>query len=362
MSRIYICVRCGKQFEANRKTAICKDCKIQKCIICGKEFELKTPYTALTCSPKCRGIYRKESGIAKASAKKASETVMMRYGVKNSASVPMKPRKCEYCGEEFIPSSSRQKYCKRDHYGPCPVCGKPTKILEMYIGPTACSKECRQKEIEYTNLKRYGVSCVFQSESIKDKIKLSMESKYGVSHYTHTIEYRQKYNSTMLERYGVTSPMQTRDVHMKAAATRKSITASDGAHLDSSYEVLVYDWLLNQNIVFDRQIPISYHYNGKTHVTLIDFKIEDVLLEVKGFHLLQGCFDYMSNMVPIGQKLKIYNVHNVVVATDSKGEAILKEYHVKGINIDIFKDTSLSWNKLKSLLIDDIFISCETCM
>lgn len=202
MSKIYTCVRCGNEFEAKRKTAICKDCKIQKCIICGKEFELKTPYTALTCSPKCRGIYRKESGIAKASAKKASETVMMRYGVKNSASVPMKPRKCAYCGEEFVPSSSRQKYCKRDHYGPCPVCGKPTKILDMQAGPKACSEECRQKEIEFTNLKKYGVKNVFQSEHIKNKIRQSMIDTYGVDHYSKTEEYKTRMKSTMIDRYG----------------------------------------------------------------------------------------------------------------------------------------------------------------
>lgn len=202
MSKIYICVRCGKEFEAKRKTAICKDCKIQKCIVCGKEFELKTPYTALTCSPKCRGIYRRESGIAKASAKKASETVMMRYGVKNSASVQMKPRKCAYCGEEFIPTSSRQKWCKRDHYGPCPVCGKLTKITDMYIGPTACSEECRQKKIKFTTMNKYGVTNVFQSEHIKDKIKKSMIDRYGVDHYSKTEEYKIKVNNTMIDRYG----------------------------------------------------------------------------------------------------------------------------------------------------------------
>ena len=68
------CVVCGKEFDANHKTMICKDCKTAKCIVCGREFELKHPYTAKTCSAKCRGIYRKQSGIGKEAAKKSVQT------------------------------------------------------------------------------------------------------------------------------------------------------------------------------------------------------------------------------------------------------------------------------------------------
>lgn len=352
--------RCTRTLISKKLSGRKSEVRRQQCTICGKDFILNWPYTALTCSPKCRGEYRKRSGIAKESAKKASKTLMMRYGVTNSAKAPMKPKKCAYCGEEFIPVSSAQKWCKRDHYGPCPVCGKPTKILDMYVGPTACSKECRQKEIEATNLKKYGAPCVFQSEEIKNKIKSSLESKYGVSHYSHTNEYRQKYNSTMIDRYGVINPMQNRESHIKAAETRKSIAASDGTHLDSSYEVLVYDWLKGQGLEFDRQIPISYEYDGKAHITLVDFKVDDILLEVKGFHLLQGCFDYAPSMVPIEQKLDVYRQNDVVVVTDSQGAKILRSHHVRGIDIEVFKDNSWNWDELKSLLsVEDIFISSE---
>ena len=356
-----ICKICNQEFISNAHNAsVCNSCKVTKCVICGKEFILNWPYTALTCSSKCRGEYRRTSGIAKEATRKASKTLMIRYGVSNSAKAPMKSRKCAYCGEEFIPVSSAQKWCKRDHYGPCPVCGKLTKILDMYIGLAACSKECRQKKIEATNTMRYGAPCVFQSEEIKDKIKSSFEVKYGVSHYSHTNEYRQKYNSTMLSKYGVTNPMQNRESHIKAAETRKSITASDGTHLDSSYEVVVYDWLKDQGLEFDRQIPISYEYGGKNHVTLIDFKVDSILVEVKGFHLLQGCFDYAPGMVPVEQKLEVYRKNHVVIVTDLQGAEILKDHHVKGIDIDTFRSNYLDWKKLKSLLsIEDAFISSE---
>ena len=62
---ICTCVRCGAQFEAKRKTAVCANCHTAVCVICGKEFQLQTPWTQKTCSSKCRAEYVKQSGIAK---------------------------------------------------------------------------------------------------------------------------------------------------------------------------------------------------------------------------------------------------------------------------------------------------------
>ena len=135
---ICTCVRCGVQFEAKRKTAVCANCHTAVCVICGKEFQLQTPWTQKTCSSKCRAEYVKQSGIAKERAKKASATV------KKNGTVHVFTKKCAYCGKEFQTTSSRQIYCNDIHYGPCPVCGKPVVIKEMYIGPQACSKECKQ--------------------------------------------------------------------------------------------------------------------------------------------------------------------------------------------------------------------------
>ena len=72
---IYTCVRCGVQFEAKRKTAVCANCHTAVCVICGKEFQLQTPWTQKTCSSKCRAEYVKQSGIAKERAKNAHATV-----------------------------------------------------------------------------------------------------------------------------------------------------------------------------------------------------------------------------------------------------------------------------------------------
>ena len=65
---IYKCIECDVEFESKHKSALCPKCKATPliCAVCGKEFEKKYfPYNQKTCSSRCRGIYRKESGISK---------------------------------------------------------------------------------------------------------------------------------------------------------------------------------------------------------------------------------------------------------------------------------------------------------
>ena len=101
---------------------------------------------------------------------------------------------CVLCGNEFVPRSNRQKYCDNVHYRPCPVCGKLTKISNLYVPKLrACSYACRQEEIRRTNLERYGVDNVMKLASIQDKKKETSLNKYGVDNYSKTQEFKDKY-------------------------------------------------------------------------------------------------------------------------------------------------------------------------
>lgn len=214
-----ICVRCGIEFETIRKTAVCPNCHTAVCVICGNEFKLKHPYNQKTCSSKCRSVYVKQSGIAKARTMKATDTLKRKYGVSNSSELQHFKKTCKYCGKEFETDSARREYCYDKHYGPCPVCGKPTEIKDMRLGPQACSEECRQKRIQETSLERYGSTNVFSSEYGKNKIKETMLSKYGVDHYSKTDEYKSEFKSTMLDRYGVTNPRKDEEINQRAIDT-----------------------------------------------------------------------------------------------------------------------------------------------
>lgn len=343
MSREYkkICRICGKEFIAHSfRAEICKDVHISSCVVCGKDFVMKPPYTTKVCGRKCG------QQLGNISRKK---TCLKKYGVENI----MQSNEIK----EFYRSACIKKYGVDNP-------AKSDIVKQKISERNPMHDPDIQRRLHKSMMDKYGVAFPLQSKDILHNKEQTCIKKYGVKNTFQMIDPENnlvtKSISSMKAKYGVINAGQMVSTHIKAAETRKSITASDGTHLDSSYEAIVYDWLKGQGLEFDRQIPISYEYDDKTHITLIDFKVDDILLEVKGFHLLQGCFDYAPSMVPIERKLEVYRSNDVVVVTDSQGAEILKDHHVRGIDIEVFKDNSWSWNELKSLLsIEDIFISSD---
>ena len=124
------------------------------------------PYNQVCCSRTCARQYQKKTGADILIREKAKATMLERYGVDNAAKLEnvYKPRICAYCGKQFQPTQAQQKYCTDVHYGPCPICGEPTIIKDMKIGPQCCSEKCRQKRIANTCLEKYGNTCVLNSD------------------------------------------------------------------------------------------------------------------------------------------------------------------------------------------------------
>lgn len=227
----FTCLICNKEFEATRKSAICPECKATPaiCVICGKEFERKHPYTQKTCSSKCRGEYRKESGVAKLVSEKMKQTKLERYGTLDPAEVAKKkkgsdldPKACKWCGKMFVPDSPRQIYCKETHYGACPVCGNRVEIKDLNIGPQACSEKCRLERISSTCEQKYGAKYAVISDHAKELAKQTNLKKYGEDHYSKTDEYKERFKQTSLERYGTEFPMQSHEIKERAKEGNKS--------------------------------------------------------------------------------------------------------------------------------------------
>ena len=215
----YTCIRCGKEFEAKRKTAVCKDCHIGICVVCGKEFKLQSPWTQKTCSKECRGQYVKDSGISKQRTNKAKQTLKSKYGVSNTQKLQEFDRVCKYCGKEFITTSPRKIYCDGPHYGKCPVCGKQTLVRDPSQGVKACSQECKQILIERTNIDRYGCKESVNSEHAREVAKTHNLEKYGVDHYSKTDEYKKKFKETCLQRFGTSTPLENTEIKAKMIST-----------------------------------------------------------------------------------------------------------------------------------------------
>ena len=74
----------------------------------------------------------------------------------------------------------------------------------------------------------------------------------------------------------------------------------------------VYDYCIRNSIPIERNIPIS---SKEGHTTLIDFRIDGILFEVKGSHLLQGVFDH-KQPVKAEEKIECYKNNQVVIITD----------------------------------------------
>lgn len=264
---------------------------------------------------------------------KSKTTCRNHYGVDN----PMQSEKIrakaeETCRERYGAShySQTQRYAEDIH---------DTSIKRYGVEHHLKSPEVKQK-IAQTNIERYGTEHPMQNEEIKLRQKDSLESKYGGYTLQNDV-LTKKMRATCLERYGTEFPSQSDIVkskvietnmqrygvpytsqlastHSKAAETRASVRAVDGSCVDSIYEKYVYDFLITNDVEFSYQTEvIDYEYKGETHRTMIDFKVGDLLFEVKGGHLMQGCFDYQG--VPIDVKLDVYKKHHVIVITDELG-------------------------------------------
>ena len=238
---------------------------------------------------------------------KAAETCMERYGVAH-------PAQNSKIRKKMIATN------KARYGGASPLCAaeimakaKDTIVRIYGTDHPMQNDEVKAKQAD-TCSEKYG-GYTYQSEALRKKAEATCVERYGVPHPMQNkklLDLREAHN---LEKYGVPYPSQLPETHTKAAQTRKAATASDGTHVDSTYEARVYDFFLRNGIEFEYQAyQIEYEFGGEVHRTTIDFKVGDLLFEVKGGHLLGGCFDRMG--VPIDVKLNVYKRNHVIVISD----------------------------------------------
>ena len=298
-------------------------------------------------------------------------------------SIHLQKKICQYCGKEYYHWNGKSKYCEGPHYTTCVVCGKKFEFdISKGKVPRCCSKECTTELRKATCRKIYGTDIPSKSKEVREKLsestikslnrrKKTCLQRYGVENAVQNDDVRRKISdtlkspesqkkmiSTMRERYGVDYAMQNSDIQKKHARVMKS-KASDGTVFDSSDEKDVYEFFLKVSDDVKRQIPVQYEYDGKTHVSYIDFCVEGILFEVKGAHLLNGVYDYRG--VPIERKLQLYREKHVVVitnsscsnmfgkpnSTESNGLKYLNKcpYPLIGVDVDLFKNPSFPYKE-----------------
>lgn len=131
----------------------------------------------------------------------------------------LKPRQCKECGKMFQPKTSRQMYCKDDHYRPCPVCKKLVLVKAFGDPPRTCSAECMRKLSEQTSLERYGVKDAANTADALEKRKRTNLERYGCEDAGNRPEAKEKRAKTNIERYGVENVGASATAKEKRTAT-----------------------------------------------------------------------------------------------------------------------------------------------
>lgn len=158
---------------------------------------------------------------------------------------------CAHCGQPFETNSTQKIYCNREHYRPCPVCGKPVKMIDNDFSrpPKCCSTECSHKlrqskfkkrtcifcgklftphsgsqiacdDTHYDNCEICGKQFIRTVSNYNDKIttcstectqeKLRRRSlaKYGTEHPMQSDEVQKNFHDAMFKKYGVKHALQ----------------------------------------------------------------------------------------------------------------------------------------------------------
>lgn len=136
----------------------------------------------------------------------------------------MKERTCKICGESFLPRSNQQRYCKNQHYKPCPVCGVlvPVSNDRWNEPPHACSTTCKLKLTEATCLERYGVAAPGSIETNKEKFRQTCLKRYGTTSPLLNPEIAKKSVKTLQARYGADNAMRCEEIRQRAVQTNLS--------------------------------------------------------------------------------------------------------------------------------------------
>lgn len=137
----------------------------------------------------------------------------------------------EFVNSKYLDSLSFKESLYRiklniDIHPKCPICGKPVQVtftpsrfFKKSCGNKLCENKIRQINVENTIKGKYGVSCVFSNNEIREKTKQTLLEKYGVDSITKSEKIKEKIKNTCLEKYGVESIGKSKEIREKIKNT-----------------------------------------------------------------------------------------------------------------------------------------------
>ena len=379
--KLKTCDACGRLFlPSGRNASRMRYCQRQhyiKCSVCGaiRDISLAKGNIVSTCSRKCGDVLK---------VKQMQATMLVQYGVSNPSQVlEFKQKAIESNAAHKDETMAKIRETMIARYGAAVPRQVPelrakidktmverygvvnpshSKVIREKISKTNSSEEVKAK-YKATSIAHFGTEYPAQNPdspnawgNIKDKFEATMVEQYGAKSPFMIDECKEKAKQTNLTRYGYEYVSQSPEVHRRQWHNRKNIRGCDGTPLDSTWERIVYDFWKSLGLEVDRNIPIEFEYQGKSHITFVDFRINGVLYEVKGNHFLTGGVNENSNF-PMSVKLDVYRENNVVIITQASSMQLFEDNTITGIDLALFEglpdcpyDSTTMWTIIEYLV------------
>ena len=221
--------------------------------------------------------------------------------------------KCKQCGKVFNDKNVKitvgyQSFCSQK----CLANNKDITLKKQCTceikygkGITNPSQaQCIKDKKEQTSFKHYGVSNPNKDPSVRHKIECTCIKEYGAKSPFESKQIQEKIAQTNIKNIGVANPFELSSIAYKGLQGRLKKYGSAGGKMtlysynqitfDSSWELAVWIYFNDYKIPIVRHpIQLQYEMNGSIHIYLVDFKINNRLIEVKGDHL----FDEYGNPI-----------------------------------------------------------------
>lgn len=216
---------------------------------------------------------------------------------------------------------------------------KAQNTTEEHFGENPFSSPEMIKRIKEGNMKNYGVEWALQNPEVRKKGDETMIENYGVPNLFYSQQFQENLKNDIekAKGKGIRNPSQVPKIQCEVRSTinKKYNGRSpsykylyDGVYFDSSWELAVWIYAINNNIQIEREpVILNFTYNGKNHCVVPDFRINGKLVEIKGTHLMKT--DKNGNIIPN--------------CPYSKGSSKGKEYTQEELN-EMYKFNSAKFN------------------
>lgn len=177
---------------------------------------------------------------------------------------------------------------------PSCICGDERKYHCQEYRPTCGKKECINKTREISKIEfcmeNYGVRCVTQLESMKEKSKETCLLKYGVDNITKSKEVIKKRKKSNLKKWGVEDPISLFSIR-RQDYMREYHDIKIQSRLPSGY--LYHGHMITDNVIEKNYYVLSCPKNHRFNIS--KYSLSNKILD--NTEICNQCNEYVGSMV-----------------------------------------------------------------